>query len=79
MDNETYPAYTQSHLQKWLRDIHHILISIDHRQVSHNVFEYRPWVYSNLVVEETYTEDDVFTKYEDALEDALYDALLLIP
>ena len=78
-NNEMYYAHTQSLLQKWLRDIHHIQLEPQVRQIRHDVFIYKVWIYSNLVQEGDEGENDkVFNTYEDALEDALYESLLLI-
>lgn len=78
-NNECYKAYTQSLLQKWLREVHNIQIIIDVIQLNLNVYEYKyeSTIYSSLI-EEDWENDDVFDTYELALEDALVDSLNLI-
>ena len=80
MDNEAYPVYTQSGLQKWLREVHNIQIEIRCKQKAYNVFEYayEGHVYSELVNETVVDADCVFGTYEEALEDALVGSLNLI-
>ncbi len=79
MNNESYDAPTQSLVQKWLRDVHHIQIVIDVKQLDLEIFEYKydVNVYSSLI-EEDWENDDMFDTYELALEDALFDSLKLI-
>ena len=79
MDNEAYPVYSQSLLQKWLREKHNIQIVIFLHQKNRKVFEYTydSTVYSSLI--EVDSSDDLeFNTYEEALEDALQFALNLI-
>jgi hypothetical protein len=83
MSNEYYTLYeapTQSLLQKWLREIHKIEISIetiwaDEFRTTPN---YIPWVYYTLEEEDEKLEDEspiYFKTYEEALEIGLQEAL----
>lgn len=77
MDNEAYPAYTQSLVQKWLRDTHDLHIILDRD----NVGDWSGLVYDlkqrapRQSVERTYYG---YTTYETALEMCLQLALKLI-
>jgi len=80
MDNEAYPVFTQSVLQKWLRGKHNIQMEIRCKQKGYGVFDYTyaGHVYSNLVKETVVDADCAFDTYEEALEDALVASLNLI-
>lgn len=76
-------APTQSFLQKWLRDIHKIHITVDysnehnkhHYVVYRNSNEYIHNITQELIDNDTFTYIDT---YEECLEEALYKALSLI-
>lgn len=73
-------APTQSLLQRWLREVHKIDISIE--PVWDNAKKlkslYSPWVYYRANEESEDERQTYFDSYEKALEDALEGALKLI-
>ena len=75
----TFPAPTQSLLQKWLRDIHNIHISIDlssDEELKTLIpFSYEAMIYYNS---EIVVVRHFFDTYEEALEEALKQSLKLI-
>jgi hypothetical protein len=82
----THVVPTQSELQTWLRNVHGIHISIE---VSYDDLKQFKG-YENLVYRNSdekwaslmeYIKDDysLFTTYEDALEDGLVKALMMLP
>lgn len=71
-------APTQSLLQKWLRDVHQLLILIDVDTIF-SEFIYSIWKISSDEEFELVKEDSNYNLiYEDALEQALIEALKLI-
>ena len=66
-----YLAPTQSLLQKWLREIHGIEVWVT--PLFDKVYKVN-WFYTTL-----FQKSNTFTKYEEALEVGLVDALNLIP
>lgn len=76
MDNEAYPAYTQSLVQTWLRDIHslHIIIDKDDVDWVGHVYDLKKLA-PRQSVERTYYG---YSTYETALEMCLQLALNLI-
>lgn len=74
---ETYPAPTQSLLQKWLREKHNILVESTHFTASH--FTYKIYKKDNIItILFLGTVKDIFDNYEHALEKGLQEALKLI-
>lgn len=68
------PAPTQSLLQRWLREVHKIHITIT--SISQESWQYHITKVGDSLGK-LYNED--YDDYEEALEDALVDALNLIP
>ena len=68
-----YSAPTQSLLQKWLREKHNIHISILHCILSSNEIKY--FIFKGTL---KWNWGLVYNTYEEALEEALYQALVLI-
>lgn len=66
-DNYLITAPTQSLLQKWLRDVKNIFISVD--------VNYCYKIYKD---DEYFTESNDYNSYEEALEVGLQEALILI-
>jgi hypothetical protein len=67
-----YSAPTQSLLQKWLREIHNLIISVNY---NHSIKKYC------ATFDETYYYEfpyDWYNTYEEALEEGLKEALLMI-
>lgn len=64
---------TQSLLQKWLREVHHIDVWV---VPSKNLDE--ELCYSYLIDTLNYTDSEDYTTYEEALEEGLQEALKLI-
>lgn len=62
-----FPAYTQSLLQKWLREIHNIDVRVANK--------YR---YYHLVKDQQYFDRKTYDTYEQALEVGLLEGLKLI-
>ncbi len=74
-------AVSQSCLQKWLRENHNIHIEecSEHWADLHVTYHFKFWFVKDELFEWSYVnKKDVFLKYEDALEDALYRALKYI-
>lgn len=69
--NQVY-APTQSLLQKWLREEHHIDII-----VTSKILGYSYCIY-NRYPPKTTTNNNLFEHYEEALEEALHESLKLI-
>jgi hypothetical protein len=70
-----YPATSQSLLQRWLREEHRIFLN----SITGYELDTRFQVYyekDGIAYDDLFT--DMFDKYEDALEDGLYQALKLI-
>lgn len=79
--NKHYPQPTQSLLSKWLRDIFKINVHVyiptvlQIKRYTWTIIVIRPT--GHLGTDEFFYETDVqYTNYEDALEDALYWALV---
>ena len=83
-----YVIPTQSLLQRWLREIHEIFISV--RRNSQSKFQFSILLNKNLDVEidegiVSYYKNvnmlnmEIFDTYENALETALQDAIKIIP
>lgn len=72
-----YFDLTQSLLQKWLREVHDIHISIEVEENRDKTNRYKGTNFSNLIEEEI-DSDIWFNTYEEALEDTLVDCLNLI-
>lgn len=68
----TYQAPTQSLLQKWIREIHHLDIV-----VSSNLLGYGYIVYDRIASKNILCYE-VYQTYEEALEKALFEVLLKI-
>lgn len=69
-----YPAPTQSLLQKWLREVHHL-----HIEVRRDEDEWKPELYEiSHGNKHTPTGFKTYRTYEDALEIGLQEALKLI-
>lgn len=62
-----FPAYTQSLLQKWLREVHNIDVRVANK--------YR---YYHLVKDQQYFDRTTYDTYEQALEAGLLEGLKLI-
>ncbi len=73
---EMYSAPTQSHLQKWLREVHNIHVNGDINDVSRGLYLYNLKWYDVVFKEQTGT--DGMASYEEALEAGLREALKLI-
>ena len=71
-----YSAPTQSLLQKWLREIHHIHITIEMVSIVSETYCYI--IRGNFPLINSYKDLDYEDTYESALEDALEKALNLI-
>lgn len=69
---------TQSLLQKWLREIHDIDITILVDYFPHNVKRYISVVWEGKE-NKSYPASAKFSTYENALEEALLQSLMLIP
>ena len=74
---ENYSASTQSLLQKWLREKHHLIIIIAY-QYEHDSTSYSYWIYkeNNSLPINQWVND--LNTYEEALELGLQEALKLI-
>lgn len=68
-----YPAPTQSLLQKWLREVHNIIVEPSYNQI-YNYFELEIFILNNKTLGKAQT----FSSYEQALEKGLQEALKLI-
>lgn len=86
---EYAPAPTQSLLQKWLREVHQIYVDVDLDQTTYPKFCYMISRFignpTNLAAEEWDWENypngenwGLHRKWEDALEEGLFEALKLI-
>ena len=73
-----YSAPTQSLLQKWLREVYDIDITVNSNNESRINRLYEAVIYSDVIEEES-NEFSWFKTYEGALEDGLLEALKLIP
>jgi hypothetical protein len=73
--NPVYLIVTQSLLQKWLREVHNIIIAVDINCLENSGFTYN---IGNILTRETIQEGDDFNIYEEALEDGLQEVLKLI-
>jgi hypothetical protein len=72
---EAYPATSQSLLQRWLREEHRIFLN----SITGYELDTRFQVYyekDGITYDDLFT--DMFDKYEDALEEGLYQALKLV-
>jgi len=72
-DNWNTAAPTQSLLQRWLREVHNIHLTVIHRLDISNYKEYYDYL-----LEKTEVKYRHYTSWEEALEIGLYQALLLI-
>ena len=71
-----YSAPTQSHLQRWLRDIHNIYPIVNVNISQDDKMKFNITVYDmNVLEQKTYS---YYLSYENALEIGLYKALKLI-
>lgn len=80
--NTCYSAPTQSLLQRWLREVHNIQIDVnfdsdDFTQDKNARMQYKAWVFYPKTGYET-IEAKLFDTYEQALEEGLKEALMLI-
>ena len=79
LTNEYYTQYaipTQSFLQKWLREEHHIHIAILPKQLlSSKEYDIRYYIFKGKLKKDW---EELFETYEEALEQALIEALNLI-
>ena len=71
----TYSAPTLSLAQKWLREVHNIHIIIDFNPTKDN-----NWYYCvlNIATNTPNSSSETFVSYEEALEESIKQALLLI-
>lgn len=67
-------APTQSLLQKWIREIHYIDINIPSDVLGYSLFLVDRKKFKRINLQ----GNNLFQKYEEALEEGLYEALLLI-
>ncbi len=76
--NPHYPAPSQSALQKWLREIHFINISIDSTHICHVLYKLSHYdTFEDFEYDIPFDYPD-FEIYEEALEVGLVEALNLI-
>lgn len=75
-----YSASTQSLLQKWLREVHNIIIVIQLDQTTYPKYCFNVYKYKDFGNWEDINNPDwgLYSKYEGALEDGLQLALKLI-
>lgn len=75
--SEMYPIYTQSLLQKWLREKHNLFVTtgINRDKIQRRYVYYIDDLKDYELVEESL---QLFDSYEEALEKALQEALKLI-
>ena len=71
--DENYAAPTQSLLQKWLREVHNLHISVNPKILPSNEIKY--YLFKGKIKKDF---KDLFNTYEDALEIGLQEALKLI-
>lgn len=84
-DVDLYSAPTQSYLQKWLRDKFNIHVTPDETftyalitNIGYYARVYKPNPENDYGFEILYSADSFCGYYEEALEEGLYNALLLI-
>lgn len=76
------PAPTQSLLQRWLREVHKIYVSIDEEHIMRwfytIYYTYSPDEMIELDLDDLNIMNDEFESYEEALEQGLIEALKII-
>ena len=73
-------APTLQMTMKWLREVHHIFISIDYARLAHNTFEYTYEVHNMDKGRSTIISKfrDDFETYEDAINEAIIKSLAYV-
>ena len=77
VNNKTVSAPTQSLLQKWLREKHHLIIIVAY-QYEHDSTPYSYWIYKKFQSLPINQWVNDLNTYEEALEVGLQEALKLI-
>jgi len=75
------PAPTQSLLQRWLREVHNIIVDVIYDENSEDQFEYLLSIYKDkldIINSEHELYEMFWDNYEEALEEGLQKALELI-
>jgi len=77
-DNTEYAVTTQSLLAKWLREFHNIVVIIRVCRSFPYKYDITIWYKNSNNRQKFFTNDLNYHTYEEALEEGLYQALLLI-